>query len=95
VLSLLHVQLGAGAVKRLALHTSYLLYCCCRRWLLLRLLLAAAAARRGFQPKPFRESCNQFEYGSEEPPIYNLSKVTAPVVIFAGRLLSQHMSHMS
>jgi hypothetical protein len=47
-------------------------------------VVAVAAARHGFQPKPFRETCNAAEYGSSEPPIYDFSKVTAPVVIFAG-----------
>jgi hypothetical protein len=45
---------------------------------------AAADASRGFQPKPFRETCIAAEYGSREPPVYDLAKVTAPVVIFAG-----------
>jgi hypothetical protein len=45
---------------------------------------AAAAARHGFQPKPFRESCNQAEYGSSVPPAYDLTKVTAPTIMFLG-----------
>ncbi|WIA08209.1 hypothetical protein OEZ85_007658 [Tetradesmus obliquus] len=38
----------------------------------------------GFQPKPFRETCNQYEYGSEVPPAYDLTKVTAPTLMFLG-----------
>jgi hypothetical protein len=49
---------------------------------------AAAAARHGFQPKPFRETCNQFEYGSEEPPAYDLTKVTAPTIMMLGEQAS-------
>jgi hypothetical protein len=45
---------------------------------------AAADARHGFQPKPFRETCNQAEYGSTVPPAYDLTKVTAPTVMFLG-----------
>ncbi|KAF6258125.1 Alpha/Beta hydrolase protein [Scenedesmus sp. NREL 46B-D3] len=37
----------------------------------------------GFKPKPFKETCNAAKYGSTVPPAYDLTKVTAPVVIFA------------
>jgi hypothetical protein len=29
---------------------------------------------------PFHETCNQLKYGSIQPPVYDLSKVSAPVV---------------
>lgn len=36
---------------------------------------------------PFYESCNQAEYnGLEEPPEYDLSKVTTPLALFEGAL---------
>jgi hypothetical protein len=86
-----HLEVSAGVATGVLAAFSLLLL------LLLLLLsvtriavLAAAATRHGFQPKPFRETCNAAEYGSSEPPVYDFSKVTAPVVIFAGG----HLSHM-
>eukprot|EP00775_Hariotina_reticulata_P011744 gene11744-11889_t len=39
---------------------------------------------QGFRPKAFFETCNQLKYGSTEPPIYDLRRVTAPNVFFLG-----------
>lgn len=41
-----------------------------------------AAYMCGLMPRAFRESCNQHQYGSRQPPSYDLSKVTAPTVHF-------------
>lgn len=44
------------------------------------------AAIRGVA-HPFYESCNQAEYGGlEQPPEYDLAKVTAPMALFEGAL---------
>ena len=39
----------------------------------------------GFQPKPWRESCNQEKYGSRVPPEYDLVKIRTPQVYFIGK----------
>eukprot|EP00878_Enallax_costatus_P034540 GHUV01038302.1.p1 GENE.GHUV01038302.1~~GHUV01038302.1.p1 ORF type:complete len:290 (+),score=48.85 GHUV01038302.1:665-1534(+) len=38
----------------------------------------------GIDKKPFYESCNQEKYNSTEPPIYDLTKITAPNLMFLG-----------
>jgi hypothetical protein len=40
--------------------------------------------RAGSDPKPYEETCNQARYGQDEPPTYDLSKVTARAAIFEG-----------
>eukprot|EP00879_Flechtneria_rotunda_P000554 GHRR01000660.1.p1 GENE.GHRR01000660.1~~GHRR01000660.1.p1 ORF type:complete len:576 (+),score=135.60 GHRR01000660.1:200-1927(+) len=41
---------------------------------------------RGFIPKPFKETCNQYAYGTLVPPAYDFTKVTCPNVIFSGEV---------
>lgn len=36
--------------------------------------------------RPFEETCNQAKYGSLLPPEYDLSKITAPVILFVAQL---------
>lgn len=35
-------------------------------------------------PQPFQESCNQAKYGQEQPPTYDVSRVTTKAAIFEG-----------
>lgn len=35
-------------------------------------------------PRPYQETCNQAKYGQEQPPAYDLSKVTTKAAVFAG-----------
>lgn len=51
--------------------------------------LTPVVSRRGFIPRPFYETCNQEVYaGSLTPPLYDFSKVTAPMYMFLGELQS-------